>query len=356
LVHDKFFHEKIAADPQGWLDMSLVLSCNKMKAMRATEKAVIDALKDSPIELREAKDGIVTAVRRPENMPLPKLQEKQGNSQFQKKKLHAHDGGCIVVVKDIPEEQKWTQVKDTLRSKLPEKVSIMFASAVSDKNQCVIAITPFDSDSQLLEGLALEFGGAKLKTEICYGDALQQALKLLPKNVRERREKMARQRQKERQRPIILANQKFPNVGAVRSKVKTILQSRSDGEQLNSEGGDYKLIHSILLYHPRATEKMAGMTGIKIDVSSLGSNRCFWIMRADGAHEDFSAIKCLTALEQNPPYETNTPPKAKTSIEMSAEATKDAAPSDVKKDVAPAEAKKDEVIPAEEKTTEGTAA
>merc|ERR1719271_1470401 len=123
---------------------------------------------------------------------------------------------------------------------------------------------------------------------------------------------MARTRQKERQRPIILSNQKFPNVGAVRGRVKTILQSRSDGEQLNPEGSDYKLIHALLLYHPRASEKMNGMTGIKIDVSSQGGNRCFWIMRSAGG-EDFSANKCLQALEENPPYETNTPPKVKTS-------------------------------------------
>merc|ERR1711869_88572 len=135
-----------------------------------------------------------------------------GQQHYQKKKPHSHDGGVIVIVKDIPEEQSLMHVKDTLKPKLPEKVAIMFASSVSDKNQCVLAVAPFEGDLQLLDGLELAIGGVTLKTEICNGDVLQQALKLLPKNIRDRREKQARARQKERQRPILLANQKFANV------------------------------------------------------------------------------------------------------------------------------------------------
>merc|ERR1712139_461811 len=199
-------------------------------------------------------------------------------------------------------------VKDTLKPKLPERVAIMFASSVSDKNQCVLAVTPFEGDLQLLDGLELAIGGVTLKTEICYGDLLQQALKLLPKNVRERREKQARARQKERQRPIVLANQRFANVGAVRGRIKTILSSRSDGEVLNKEGSDYKLVHAVLSFHPRFKEKTENMTGIKIDTSEQGSSRCFWIVKVDGC-EDFSANKCLNALELDPPYVQDTPAK-----------------------------------------------
>jgi len=301
LMYDKFFHEKISADPDGWLDMGLILSCNKMKAMRATKELVLEALKDSPVEVKE-QEGSATCVRRPEGKKLPELQQRTGQQQYQKKKPHAHDGGVIVIVKDVPEEQTWMQVKDKLKTKLPEKVAIMFASSVSDKNQCVLAINPFEGDLQLLDGLELEdIGGVTLKTEVCYGDVLQQALKLLPKNVRERRDKQARARQKERQRPIVLANQRFANVGAVRGRIKTILSSRSDGEVLNKEGSDYKLVHAVLMFHPRYKEKTEKMTDIKIDTSEHGNSRCFWIVKGD-ACEDFSANKCLNALELDPPY------------------------------------------------------
>merc|ERR1711985_172718 len=170
------------------------------------------------------------------------------------------------------------------------------------------SVTPFEGDLQFLDGLELAIGGVTLKTEICYGDLLQQALKILPKNVRERREKQARAHQKERQRPIILANQRFANVGAVRGRIKTILSSRSDGEVLNKDGSDYKLVHALLTYHPRFTEKTENMTDIKIDTSEHGNSRCFWIVKGDVC-EDFSANKCLNALELDPPYVQDTPAK-----------------------------------------------
>merc|ERR1719335_1360804 len=238
------------------------------------------------------------------------------------------------MVKDVPEEQSWMQAKDTLRTKLPEKVAIMFASSVSDKNQCVLAVAPFEGDLQLLEGLELSVGGATLKTEVCYGDVLQQALKLLPKNVRERRDKQARARQKERQRPIVLANQRFANVGAVRGRIKTILSSRSDGEVLNKEGSDYKLVHAVLMFHPRYKEKTEKMTDIKIDTSEHGNSRCFWIVKGD-ACEDFSANKCLNALELDPPYVQDAKDEKK---EDKTEAPK--ALADEKKDDAPKEEEK----------------
>merc|ERR1719272_2803878 len=159
--------------------MSLILSCNKMKSMRATAESVFEALKDSILEGRQGEGEVVAAVRRPQTRPLPELQEKSGQSPYQKKKPHAHDGGVIVIVKDVPEEQTWMQVKDALRTKLPEKTGIMYASTVSDKNHCVVAVTPFEGDMQLLGDLKLDVGGVTLKTEICYGDLLQQALKLL---------------------------------------------------------------------------------------------------------------------------------------------------------------------------------
>ncbi|CAE7315950.1 La, partial [Symbiodinium necroappetens] len=51
LKYDKFFHDKISANADGWLDMSFILSCNKMKSMRAGKDDVIAALKESKIEL-----------------------------------------------------------------------------------------------------------------------------------------------------------------------------------------------------------------------------------------------------------------------------------------------------------------
>merc|ERR1711933_694083 len=196
------------------------------------------------------------------------------------------------VVKGVPEEQSWMQIKEKLKAKLPDKVALWFVSEVSDKNTCIIACAPFANDVKFFEELQLEVGATTLKVEVGHGDSLQQALKVLPKHIKE----------KERNRPIVVGQQRFVNVGALRSRVKEILNSRSDGEALKAEGSDYKLIKSLLDFHPKGAEKSKGMVGIKVGKSIQGDSRCFHMVKDDGKEEDFSAQKCLSAIEVNPPY------------------------------------------------------
>merc|ERR1711976_408596 len=131
------------------------------------------------------------------------------------------------------------------------------------------------------------------------------------KHIRERREKESRKRQKDRNRPIIVGSQKFLNVGALRGRVKEIINSRSDGEHLKPDGSDFKLIKALLEHHPKGAQKSQGMVGIKVDKSTQGDNRCFFMVKEDGTAEDFSAKKCLDAIELNPPYVKAEPPKEK---------------------------------------------
>merc|ERR1740130_835868 len=155
LKYDKFFHEKITADSEGWPEMSLVLSCNKMKNLRATKEDVVSALKDSKLEL---KDG-GAAVRRPANLALPALEARPQHAK--KSSVHVHDGGCVVCFKGIPAEQNWQQVKEKLRAAMPEKANLWFCSEVNDKALCFIATAPFDNDLKFFEACELELAGAK---------------------------------------------------------------------------------------------------------------------------------------------------------------------------------------------------
>merc|ERR1712072_1349936 len=115
---------------------------------------------------------------------------------------------------------------------------------------------------------------------------------------------------------------------------------------------------------PRCNEKTKGMTGIKVDKSSMGDNRCFWILRGDES-EDFSANKCLNALEQDPPYAPDTAANAgaKKDGDKAATSSKDEAKKDentdaaasTKDDDANKEAKKEENTDAATSTKDGEA-
>jgi len=67
---DKFFQDIIAKSEGGWIDMSVVLGCPRMKQMRATCKGVFAAVRGCPeVELREAPAGS-EAIRRTRPPPL----------------------------------------------------------------------------------------------------------------------------------------------------------------------------------------------------------------------------------------------------------------------------------------------
>merc|ERR1719428_1168729 len=314
--------------------MGLILGCRKMKDMRATADEVRAALEGSAVEFRESP----CAVRRPQNKALPSLEVRP---QHAKKKIHAHDGGVVLRLSSILEEQSWMQVKEKLREKLPEKVQIWYASHVSENQECVVTCSPFEGDVAFFETLKLEVGGATLACEVCFGEILQACLKVMPKNIREKREKEARKRQKERNRPLVVGSQKFINIGALRGRVKEILNSRSDGEQLKADGADFKLMLAVLDFHPKGEAKSQGCVGMKVGKSAQAETRCFWLVREDGSSEDFSAKKCFEAIEQNPPYAEEAP-------KAGAGATKqEAKPAEAKEGEKPAEAKEGEK-PAEE--------
>jgi len=353
LKYDKFFSEKISANKDGWLDMSLILQCNKMKVMRASKEDLAAALKDSTIEISE--DG--ASLRRPANAPLPKLEARPTHAK--KSSIHAHDGGIVAVFNGIPEEQQWTSIKEACQKKLPAKVNLWFVSQVSDKNDCMIACAPFEGDAAFFENLSLEVGGATLKCEICFGEPLQQALKQLPKHIRDKRERESRKRQKERNRPIKVGTSHFNNVAMLRGRVKEILNSRSDGEQLKPDGSDFKLIKCLLEFHPSGAEKSQGLVGIKVAKSQQGDSRCFYMIKEGGKEEDFSAKKCLDAVELNPPFvteEKKAAPKAAAEPAKAEKSEEKAEQSDEKVEKSEEKAEKAEEAEKSEKAEEPSAA
>ncbi|CAE8624186.1 unnamed protein product [Polarella glacialis] len=65
-------------------------------------------------------------------------------------------------------------------------------------------------------------------------------------------------------------------------------------------GEELRLVQELLSHHPDAARKIGvGLRGIKVDASPPPhgrQSRCFWVLRADGSEEDFSARKCTKAI------------------------------------------------------------
>ena len=72
LIQDKFFNEKISESKDGWLDLSLILACNKIKQMKL--KNGIDDLAAAVADSKEVEvDGEKKKVRRAGGKTVPTL-------------------------------------------------------------------------------------------------------------------------------------------------------------------------------------------------------------------------------------------------------------------------------------------
>ena len=96
LEGDKFFHDLISKDKEGYLDLEYILQCNIIKKNKWTKDQILESIKESEkIEANTDK----TKIRRKDNKPLPPLdenkllnrkreREKENKNKNKKKKIH----------------------------------------------------------------------------------------------------------------------------------------------------------------------------------------------------------------------------------------------------------------------------
>lgn len=327
LAGDKFFFDKIKENEKGFLPMDAIMACNKIKTLRVTAEQIFDAIKESS-EVEGDKEN--NQVRRKDNKALPEftgIRPGQKPRQQKNHNLNTASGGVVLEVKNIPESVEWGAIKGALREAMNNSE---FNKEVNGKklNHCTtkrdngihLAVLPFADNIKYFkeecstvtvqepedeENKDAERKSHVLKIEVHTGSVMEAIVKTFHQRCRDDLRKAQRnfthQLAKNRKQ-MRLANQNFDTVQNIKKKVREILAARGNGEELKNGGSDFNLIKSILEYHPAAPKKMANMKGIKVDESSFGGTRCFFVVREDGSSEDFSVTKALVALEANPPY------------------------------------------------------
>lgn len=76
LTQDKFFNEKLSEGKEGWMDLTLILNCNKIKQLKLKnpQAEIKEAVTDSA-EVELSTDGKL--IRRKGNKPVPELAKKR---------------------------------------------------------------------------------------------------------------------------------------------------------------------------------------------------------------------------------------------------------------------------------------
>jgi len=282
LRRDKFFNTKISSNPEGWLEVSLLLSCKKVESMKATAEDILTVTAETDLIISEDRTSIKRVA------PVPTL------SVAVNKPKNEQDGGVMLKITNIPAEMKWFPIKAALEA-LGMKVT--YAGNVNhETHECVLLLSPFENDLQTVSTLDLTVEGAKLDVAMLEGADLRAALKTLPSFIARKRDMRAKEASKLKQKGVQLGEYKFPNVAAAKKRVSEILKMRKAGTELKAGSQDYQLIHAVFQHHPNAATKLEGMTGIKVDKSEKGDSHCFWVVKGDTC-DDISVMKCLTQLE-----------------------------------------------------------
>lgn len=326
LAGDKMFYDKIKEDKDGYLSIDLIMACNKIKQMRIEKEQIFKAIAAS--EKVEGKDSKL--IRRKDNKELPTFTGIRPGKFGSKKsmfndKLNTNAMGVILEISNIPDSIEFGPVKTAVKAvfeaneefskKVPNFSKKVSFCGMKKEGKVFMSVLPFSDNLKFFkENLTTvtvkeETSDAKkefkLPVNCLIGSQMDSALKTLPQKVKDDLKKAHRNfthHLAKNKKQIRLANLNFDNVQAIKKKVREIQAMRGNGEEIKKDGTDYNLILEILKYHPSAKKKMEKMTGIKVDESSFGGTRCFYVIRDGGESEDFSITKALQALEANPPY------------------------------------------------------
>ncbi len=107
LEHDSFFHKKISEDPNGYLDLELLLKCNKCKNAGWTLDDIKTGIKLSDnIEL----DKEEKKVRRKDNKPLPELKLLAKKRKKEEKKEEEKEPIVLMFTCKESNESNWKDI------------------------------------------------------------------------------------------------------------------------------------------------------------------------------------------------------------------------------------------------------
>ena len=180
LEFDKFFHSQIAENKEGWLDLSLVMNCPKMKALSTDASEVTEAVTGSEeVELSEDK----VQVRRIGNKSLPALKERRKRENKARDKEdektstylnERHFKSPKILIWRVDEgKPNWRDMENDLQAKY-EDLRILYTRADEEKTGH-IAICTIGLNDETLEQLkksGVESQEKTFKFEECEGEEL----------------------------------------------------------------------------------------------------------------------------------------------------------------------------------------
>ena len=305
LGRDKFFHEKISSDEQGYLDLEHILACNKVKNSNTNKEELINAIKLSS-ELELSGDR----VRRVSNKPLPELKmlgkkshrtetDDKEDEKDHKEADESFDPVILEISSDKEPEFKWKAIQDRFRELNPQ-LRVAYLRFNTGKGH----IGVFNNQPELKFIGDFSIDGVNFNVKKCEGDELINFWKdhgshfemCIGKNKKFENRRGGKDRKRKDTNylsaAITLGDEAFTDVTLIKSRARRILTSTKDGDKISTS--DHNFLSDLLKNHRNFENKVKDIDHFTTGRPSEHTySRCFFIVKKDNTSEDFSVHKCI---------------------------------------------------------------
>lgn len=311
LKKDSFFHQRISADPNGYLELDCLLKCNKIKQSGWTKEDLIEGIKLSDeLELNKEENK----VRRKNNKPLPELsylsKKRKKNDEEEGKKKETFNEEELkdpVILKINCKEAttvSWKDINDEFKKANPE-LKVVYGRFKEKEGHFAIILKPNEelkfndkfviqkSEFQVIkcegEDLVNFWKDHGSHYEFCLKD------KRNKKNKKEKGKGKNKSKSTYLENPVTLGGQKYTDITLVKAEARKILNNCKDGEPLKDKDKDFML--DLLKYHHNYEEKSKDLDFITVGKpEEYKYSRCFIITNKNKTKTDFSFQKCIDNL------------------------------------------------------------
>ena len=263
LEGDKFFHDIISKDKDGYLELEYILQCNKVKKNNWTKDQIIESLKESEkVELNDAK----TKIRRKDNKILPPLNEeklmnrKRNRENEQKSKSNKNKNTPIILsfssdkdtdIKNENIESKYASINPSL--------SVVYTKF--NKNEGHFAVLPPETDENEKNdkkdiNFVKEFDieGVKFNVKLCEGDELDKFMKENKSQIDMCTGKAKNKKKKKKTNTMLkeavsLGDEEFDDLSKIKEKIRNMINEVKD-EMIVLDEAQTKFIKDLVKFHP----------------------------------------------------------------------------------------------------------
>eukprot|EP00743_Colponemidia_sp_Colp-15_P001058 GILK01001168.1.p1 GENE.GILK01001168.1~~GILK01001168.1.p1 ORF type:complete len:352 (+),score=91.58 GILK01001168.1:53-1108(+) len=329
LKQDKFFQDKMRADPEHYLPVEVLLKCNKLKNLTSDPSEVLEAIKDNA-ELEPRADG--TGIRR--KAPLPDLQERPAKrARTERSAPTKQEDGAeeqepaedAAPVADVPIDQvvvfsiegiagrnlRFAAVKEAFKAAMGE-AAFVFVDHHDNKVHAEVYGVPdihtlankLAADKEfLIAHDSVTLGLVEGEAKEAVHKRVQQHQRTMTHgrgNVRDNKKRKMNDKKgrssKGKAAPLNVGGQQFNSNEAVKLHLQKVLRECPDGKLL--EGKNHSVLLEVLKHHERADEKTKDMKGFTAGPNpNFPETRCFFVVHNDDSKTDFSYVKCVERLQ-----------------------------------------------------------